>query len=123
MNKITELELIIPENQTELIPIQGGWKNKITNTTEKYKFKSLGCIDVYNRSYSDSDLFPRDSVVELTEGLFPLDNYLDLCKHTKKYHTIGGKKVNLVCFSDDCNLRNIQFNKYDNPHIEVELAE
>ena len=102
---MTTLELIPSTLKGEIIATETGWMNVSTNATEKYKFKSLG-----KRNHDTYEY----------EGKFPLDSYLDLFKHSNKYHTIGGKQVMLV----GCCMESIKdtFNKYTNPTITVEQA-
>jgi hypothetical protein len=69
-----------------------------------YKFISTGVLS------SDSDgnlynskLFPIGTVVELTEGKFPLVDYKDRYSKSNKTHVIGGKTVRIISFSDHCS--------------------
>ena len=54
-------------------------------------------------------LFPIDSIVKLTNGKFPLDNYQDLYPMSNKVHIIGNKEVGIDGFAYDC--KDLQFGK------------
>jgi len=116
----TELELTPTTLEGEIIATENGWKDVVTGTIEKYKFKSLGCFDNEDSrkyKYIESTLFPKNSIVELTEGKFPIDSYLDLYADSKNYHTIGGKQVKLVAYCSSCCKDS--FYQYDTPTIIV----
>tara|TARA_B110000858_G_scaffold133169_1_gene151437 strand:- start:194 stop:475 length:282 start_codon:yes stop_codon:yes gene_type:complete len=80
-------------------------------TTLKFKsnnnFESLGIRNIQTGEYSESTLFPKGTSVELTKGKFPLTNFKDLFKHSKKLHIIGGKQVKLDSFTISCTEGNI----------------
>lgn len=75
-------------------------------------FESLGSFD--GHSYKESDLFPKNTIIKLTSGKFPLDDYKDL--YTT--YVFNNTPVKLIgfCYSA-CNKT---FGKYGTPMITVE---
>jgi len=82
-------------------------------------FESLGCRNHTKNEYDESTIFPKGTIVELTDGKFPLTNFRDLFKYSKTYHIIGGKKVKLDGFCISCTKENV--GKYGDSIIVVTL--
>ena len=93
---MTSLQLISQENKT---------------------FKSLGCKNNNNHEYDESSLFPKETIVQLIEGKFPLTDYRDLHIYSGIYHKIDNKKVKLLGFCISCTQNKI--GKYGEPIIIV----
>jgi len=82
-----------------------------------YIFKSLGVYNKDTKNYDESTLFPKNIIVTLTNGKFPLNSYLDNYDKSKLTHTIGGKVVKIHGFKDSCHKEDL--NKFGNCTINV----
>ena len=73
-----------------------------------YIFRSKGVLTSgLDPKLYNSKLFPVGTVVELTEGKFPLVDVDDLYNYSKQTHVIGGKTVRIISFDNDCHEPNI----------------
>ena len=97
---MTTLELISEENKT---------------------FKSLGCYKDQDNTYDESDLFKKDTIVKLIEGKFPLTDYKDLYKHSKRFHKFDNTTVKLNGFCISCVENKVR--KCGTPKIVVSKCE
>jgi hypothetical protein len=91
---------------------------ELVNTEQPYTFKSLGIYNEKEETYDASTLFPIGTVVELTEGTFPIASFKDAYEHSKQTHTLGGKQVRLI--GNDIACHADELNKYGNCKIKVE---
>ena len=90
---------------------------ELQNDSAPYTFKSLGIYNERTKNYDESTLFPKNIIVTLTSGKFPLNSYLDNYDKSKLTHTIGGKVVKINGFKNSCEEGKI--NKFGNCRIIV----
>jgi len=91
---------------------------ELVNTEQPYTFKSLGIYNEDKETYDESTLFTKDTMVELTEGTFPIVSFSDAYEHSKQTHTLGGKQVRLI--GNDIACHADKLNQYGKCKIRVE---
>lgn len=80
-------------------------------------FKSLGIYDNKSHEYKESTLFPKNTVLQLSKGKFPLTDYKDLHKHSGLFYEINNIKLQMSGFCISCVKNKV--GKYGKPHIIV----
>ena len=84
---------------------------------QKKTFKSLGCMDHLSGEYKESSLFPKETIVQLTEGKFPLTDYKDLHEHSGLFYKMNNIQLKLLGFCISCVENNVE--KYGDPILVV----
>jgi len=89
----------------------------LVGTNKPYTLRSLGVRVGNSKNFEESTLFPIGTEVELTSGKFPMTDYMNMYRKSKKTHVIGGKTVRIEGFTTDCEEGKL--NKYGGCKIHV----
>jgi hypothetical protein len=84
---------------------------------ENKEFESIGCMNRTTDEYDESTLFPKGTIVKLTDGKFPFTDYKDLYEHSGSYYKMGNTNVKLVGFCISSTENNLE--QYGPPTIVV----
>jgi hypothetical protein len=91
---------------------------KLTTDEAPWIFESLGVENSETMEFGESELFTKGPApLALTSGKFPLNDYMNLYHKSKMTHTIGGKKVRIIGFTNSCEEG--ELNKYGSCTIKV----